>query len=143
LTPFTILLSNHESYLSLLTGIPYQHFNFLHRWTGRIIFAQSFLHTLGWAIIEGKLYQPQPAEYARLMSEMYITFGVVAMFLLSLMLVLSTQTAIKWFGYEFFKITHWIIAILYIGACWGHWDRLWCWMVPSLALIGIDQILRA
>jgi len=31
LTPFTILLSNRESVLSLLTGIPYQHFNFLHR----------------------------------------------------------------------------------------------------------------
>lgn len=33
LTPFSILLSNRESCLSLLTGIPYQHFNFLHRWS--------------------------------------------------------------------------------------------------------------
>jgi NAD(P)H-flavin reductase len=76
------------------------------------------------------------------MSSQYIIFGVVAMFLITLMLVLSTKAAVKWFGYEFFKITHWIIAVLYIGACWGHWDRLWCWMVPSLALIGIDQMLR-
>lgn len=143
LTPLTILLSNRESCLSLLTGINYQHFNFLHRWTGRIIFIQSFIHTLGWTVIEGKLYQPQPDEYRRVMSSMYIIFGVVAMFLITLMLVLSTKTAISWFGYEFFKITHWIIAILYIGACWGHWDRLWCWMVPSLALIAIDQMLRA
>jgi hypothetical protein len=77
------------------------------------------------------------------MSEMYIIFGVVAMFLLTLMLLLSTQTAIRWFGYGFFIITHWVIAILYIGACWGHWDRLWCWMVASLTLIVIDQLLRA
>lgn len=142
LTPFTILLSNRESVLSLVTGIPYQHFNFLHRWLGRIIFVQGFLHTLGWTVVEGKLYQPQPEEYVALMSQMYIIFGVVAMFLITLMLLLSTKTAIWRFGYEFFKITHWVIAILYIAACWGHWDRLWCWMVPSLALIGVDQALR-
>lgn len=142
LTPFTILLSNRESVLSLLTGIPYQHFNFLHRWTGRIIFAQSFLHTLGWTIVEGRLYQPQPDEYVSYMKQMYAIFGVVAMFLLTLMLVLSSKTAIRWFGYEFFKITHWILAVLYIAACWGHWDRLWCWVVASLALMVIDQVLR-
>ncbi|KAK4550603.1 hypothetical protein LTR36_000182 [Oleoguttula mirabilis] len=142
LTPFTILLSNRESILSLITGIPHQHFNFLHRWLGRIMFVQAFLHTLGWTIIEGKLYQPQPSAYAGLMAEQYIIFGVVAMFLITLMLVLSTQTAIGWIGYEAFKLSHWIIAVLYIGACWGHWDKLWCWMVPSLALVVIDQAVR-
>ncbi|KAK5137060.1 hypothetical protein LTR08_001069 [Meristemomyces frigidus] len=142
LTPFTILLSNRESMLSLITGIPYQHFNFLHRWLGRVIFVQSFLHTLGWTIIEGKLYKPQPSLYASFIAEQSIIFGVVAMFLITLMLVLSTQTAIRLIGYEAFKITHWIIAVLYIGACWGHWDKLWCWMVPSLALMVIDQVVR-
>lgn len=142
LTPFTILLSNRESVLSLVTGIPYQHFNFLHCWLGRIIFAQSLLHTIGWTIVEAKLYQPQPSVYVGFMSSQYIIFGVVAMFLITLMLVLSTETAIRWFGYEFFKVTHWIIAVLYIGACWGHWDKLWCWMVPSLALMLIDQVAR-
>lgn len=76
------------------------------------------------------------------MAEQHIVFGVVAMFLLTLMLALSTQTAIRWVGYEVFKITHWVIAVLFIGACWGDWDRLWCWMVPSLALMVIDQGIR-
>ena len=128
--------------LSLLTGIPYQHFNFLHRWTGIIIYIQSCLHTLGWTIIEGWLYKPQPKVYRVWMAQMYAICGVVAMFLLTLMVVLSTKTAINKFGYEFFKITHWILAILYIAACWAHWDRLWCWMVASLALIAIDQGIR-
>ena len=143
LTPFTVLLSQRESMLSVITGIPYQHFNFLHRWTGRIIYLQSVLHTIGWTIIEGWLYKPQPDVYRDWLKQMYAIFGVIAMFLLTLMMVLSTKTAINKFGYEFFKITHWIIAILYIAACWGHWDRLWCWMVASLALIAIDQGMRA
>lgn len=53
LTPFSVLLASRESILSLLTGIPYQSFNFLHRWLGWIILIQSIGHTLGWVIIEG------------------------------------------------------------------------------------------
>lgn len=142
LTPFSVLLSSRESVLSLLTGIPYQHFNFLHRWLGWIIYIQSSLHTLGWTVIEGWLYKPQPSVYRNWMAQMYAVFGVIAMFLLTLMVALSTKPAIDRFGYEFFKMSHWILAILYIAACWGHWDRLWCWMVASLGLIAIDQALR-
>lgn len=143
LTPFTVLLSQRESVLSLVTGIPYQHFNFLHRWTGLTIYVQSVLHTIGWTIVEANLYKPQPAVYRDFIKQMYAIFGVIAMFLLTLMVVLSTKPAINKFGYEFFKISHWFLAVLYIAACWGHWDRLWCWMVASLALICLDQAARA
>jgi len=137
-----VLLAQRESVLSLATGIPYQHFNFLHRWCGRIIFVQSILHTFAWTLVEGRFYQPQPSVYAGFMAQPYIILGVVAMFLLTLMLLLSTRWAIDKFGYETFKIGHWILAILYLGACWGHWDKLWCWMVASLALVFIDQGIR-
>lgn len=143
LTPFAVLLCMRESVLSLITGIPYQHFNFLHRWLGRIIFAQSLLHTIGWTIIEAKLYQPQPTVAEKWIKQQYMIFGCIAMILILLLTVFSLKPVIRWTGYEFFKITHWFIAILYIGACWGHWDKLWCWMVPSLALIAIDQSIRA
>ncbi|KAI8220959.1 Ferric/cupric reductase transmembrane component 2 [Colletotrichum sp. SAR 10_86] len=52
LTPFSILLASRESILSLLTGVPYQSFNFLHRWLGWIIAIQALAHTIGWTIIE-------------------------------------------------------------------------------------------
>ncbi|KJX93310.1 ferric-chelate reductase like protein [Zymoseptoria brevis] len=142
LTPFTIMLCMRESVLSIVTGIPYQHFNFLHRWLGRIIFVQSFLHTLGWTLVEARFYQPQPKVYVAFITQQYAMFGVVAMFLITWLTLFSTQWAIRRFGYEFFKASHWIIAVLYIGACWGHWDKLYCWMIPSLALIAIDQAVR-
>ena len=142
LTPLAILLCMRESVLSLITGIPYQHFNFLHRWLGRVIFAQSLLHTIGWTVIEARLYQPQPKVYVTFIQQQYMIFGCIAMFFISFLTFFSTKAVIKWTGYEFFKITHWVIAVLYIGACWGHWDKLYCWMVPSLALIVIDQAVR-
>jgi NAD(P)H-flavin reductase len=142
LTPFAVLLSQRESILSMITAIPYQHFNFLHRWLGRIIFVQSFLHTLAWTLIEGRFYQPQPTVYKEWIQQQYMVFGCVAMLFITFLTVFSTQRAIRWTGYEFFKITHWIVAILYLVACWGHWQQLACWMIPSIALIFIDQGVR-
>ncbi|KAF2839446.1 hypothetical protein M501DRAFT_1004080 [Patellaria atrata CBS 101060] len=142
LTPFTILLANRESVLSLLTGIPYHHFNFLHRWTGRIIFIQSFLHTLGWTIIEAKLYQPQPKVYRDFIRQQYMIFGVVAMFFVTFLYIFSTRWAIRMTGYEFFRKSHYVIALLYIACCWGHWTRLACWMIASLGLFFIDRGVR-
>lgn len=142
LTPLTVLLGTRESILTIITGIPYQHFNFLHRWCGRIIFVQSVIHTIGWTIIEGKLYQPQPKVYGAWLNQFYMIFGCVALFFIFFLTVFSTKRMIRYTGYEFFKVTHSAVAVLYIGACWGHWDRLWCWMVPSLILMALDQAVR-
>ncbi|KAK0268575.1 hypothetical protein LTR35_015462 [Friedmanniomyces endolithicus] len=142
LTPFAVLLGMRESVLSVVTGVPYQHFNFLHRWTGRVVFVQAVLHTVAWTMVEGRLYQPQPGVYREFIGQQYVVFGVVAMFVLTLMLVLSTRTAIRWFGYEVFRVGHWGLAVVYLGACWGHWEKLWCWMVASLVLVVLDQVVR-
>ncbi|KFX90148.1 hypothetical protein O988_08321, partial [Pseudogymnoascus sp. VKM F-3808] len=142
LTPLSVLLSSRESILSLLTGISYQHFNFLHRWTGRIIFVQSFLHTLVWTIIEGKLYQPQPSVFQTFIAEPYIIWGCFAMLFITFLYVFSLRRVIQWTGYEFFKKSHYVVASLYIGACWGHWDKLYFWMLASLIVVLLDLGLR-
>ncbi|KAF2737245.1 hypothetical protein EJ04DRAFT_431288 [Polyplosphaeria fusca] len=145
LTPLTIALSTRDSILSLLTGVPYQHFQFLHRWTGRIILVQSFIHTIGWTVIEGKLYQPQPKVYNDFISQKYMIWGIVAQGLITFLFVFSLRPVIRWTGYEFFRKTHLVVAGLYLGACWGHWSRLACWMIASLGLLGLDlgaRILR-
>lgn len=142
LTPFTVLLSTRESALSLATGIPYQSFNFLHRWIGRVIVIQSIVHTFGWTLIEGRLYQPQPTTYQALIKETYIIWGCIALLFLCFLYVFSIRRVIKWTGYEFFRKTHYIVACLYIGACWGHWQQLKCWMIASLGLFFIDRGVR-
>ncbi|KAF2183320.1 hypothetical protein K469DRAFT_710844 [Zopfia rhizophila CBS 207.26] len=142
LTPLTIALSSRDSILSLLTGVPYQHFNFLHRWTGRIIFIQSFLHTLGWTIIEGKLYQPQPRVYVNFIKQTYMVWGIVAQILITFLYIFSTRWAIRLTGYEFFRKSHYVVAGVYLGACWGHWSKLACWMIAALGIMGIDLGLR-
>lgn len=101
LTPLSVMLASRESILSLVTGIPYHHFNFLHRWLGHIIFIQAALHTIGWCIVEMRLYRPQPKVGLEWIVQKYMIFGTVGMFLLTVLWVLSFQWSIRKTGYEF------------------------------------------
>lgn len=142
LTPLSVFLSQRESILSLITGMPTQSFNFIHRWLGHIIFAQSMIHTIIWTIIEAKLYQPQPKVYTNFIKQTYMIWGIVAMGLLSFIWVFSFPRMIRLTGYEFFRKSHAIVALIYLGACWGHWNKLACWMIASLAIVFMDFGIR-
>jgi predicted ferric reductase len=142
LTPLSIMLSSRESILSLVTGIPYQSFNFLHRWLGYIICVQSVLHTIGWVVIETKLYQPQPTTGKEWIVQPYMVWGCVAILLLLLLVALSTTWVIRLTGYELFRKVHYILAMIYIGACWGHWAQLKVFLLPGLLVWFIDRGIR-
>ncbi|KAH7397275.1 ferric reductase [Pyrenochaeta sp. MPI-SDFR-AT-0127] len=142
LTPLSVMLSSRESILSLVTGLPYQSFNFLHRWLGYIIFVQSGLHTIGWCVIEIKLYQPQPTVGLEWIVQTYMVWGLVAMILLTLIILLSTPWGIRLTGYEFFRKSHYVLAMIYVGACWGHWEPLKVFLLPALIVWLIDRAIR-
>ncbi|KAI1086611.1 ferric reductase like transmembrane component-domain-containing protein, partial [Rostrohypoxylon terebratum] len=142
LTPLSVMLSSRESILSLITGLPYQSFNFLHRWLGYIIVTQGTLHAIAWTIVEVRLYQPQPTTASEWIAQLYMIWGVVALGLLLLLFVLSTPWGIRLTGYEFFRKAHYVLAMVYIGACWGHWANLKCFLIPGIAIWGIDRCIR-
>ncbi|RKF71495.1 Ferric reductase transmembrane component 3 [Golovinomyces cichoracearum] len=142
LTPLAIFLSTRESILTLITGLSYQHFIFLHRWTGRLIFMLGSIHTLGWMIVKGCLYQPQPSTFNAFIIQPYILWGVAAMICLIFLYAFSIKSVIQYTGYEFFLISHLISAILFIVMCWKHWPNLECWIIASLVTILFDFALR-
>ncbi|USP79456.1 uncharacterized protein yc1106_06730 [Curvularia clavata] len=142
LTPLSVMLATRESILSLVTGLPYQSFNFLHRWLGYIIFLQSGLHTIAWCVVEIRLYQPQPVVAKTWIVQEYMIWGVVAMILLTLLVLLSTPWGIRLTGYEFFRKAHYVLAMVYIGACWGHWEQLKVFLLPGLIVWFIDRGIR-
>ncbi|KAK1997205.1 ferric reductase like transmembrane component [Colletotrichum falcatum] len=143
LTPLSVMFASRESLLSLLTGVPYQNFNFLHRWVGYIIVIQSVLHTIGWLVIEVRLYQPQPTVAVGWITQLYMIWGCIALFFLMALYVLSLPPVIRLTGYEFFRKSHYVLAMLYVGACIGHWKNLECFMIPALVVWFLDRAARA
>jgi hypothetical protein len=94
------------------------------------------------ALIEARLYQPQPGVYRVFVGQMYIIFGVAAMLLLTVLYLRSLQRGIQHTCYRVFKLTHYITAALYLGACWAHWAPLPCWMIAAIVLLAIDRGVR-
>lgn len=142
LTPLSILLASRESLLSLITGIPYQSFLFLHRWVGYIILIQSMVHTLGWVIVQGALYKPQPTAWNELAAELYVQWGFVGLGLLVLLWALATPWGIRLTGYEVFRKAHYVLAMVYIGAIIAHWEQLQCFLIPGILLWFFDRLGR-
>ncbi|KAM0328579.1 hypothetical protein ACHAQA_004987 [Verticillium albo-atrum] len=142
ITPFSVLLASRESILSVLTGIPYQAFNFLHRWVGYIIVLQSVLHAIVWCVICIGLYGPQPTYAVNWVTKEYMIYGLCAMFVLLIMWFLSLGFMIRLTGFEFFRKTHYVLAMVYIGTCWGHWEFLGDWMLCGLLLWFFDRLAR-
>ncbi|KAK7994702.1 hypothetical protein PG990_013475 [Apiospora arundinis] len=138
LTPFSIMLSSRESVLSLLTGVPYQSFNFMHRWLGYIICIQGAAPHH----IVDRYRGISPSVAKEWIAQTYMIWGCVAIILLLLIFVLSLPPVIRLTGYEFFRKAHYVLAMIYIGACYAHWDKLSCFMIPALVLWFLDRAIR-
>ena len=69
-------------------------------------------------------------------------WGIVAQAFITFLFVFSLRPVIRWTGYEFFRKSHLVVAGMYLGACWGHWEKLSCWMIASLAIMGFDLVAR-
>ena len=144
LTPLTLVLSMRENIFSLITAIPYQHFNFMHRMLGRVIFVQTLLHTIGWTIIQGRFYEPQtqPAYLGIQWKERYYQWGFIAQMLLAFLWVGTLSPVVRRIGHEAFRKSHYTLGALYLGGCWGHWPQMREWMIASIAVLFFDRGCR-
>jgi ferric-chelate reductase len=69
-------------------------------------------------------------------------WGIVATLLILALFILSLPFVIRRTGYEFFRKAHYILAMVYIGACYAHWDKLSCFLYSSLLIWFLDRALR-
>lgn len=74
--------------------------------------------------------------------QLYMIWGCVAIILVVLLGALATPWGIKATGYEAFRKIHYVLAMVYIGACWGHWQPLKAFMIPGLAIWLVDRAAR-
>lgn len=60
----------------------------------------------------------------------YLVWGIVAMVLYTLLLFHSFRW-IRNIAYEFFLVSHIVMAALYLAACWLHWAKMSYWVYVS------------
>ncbi|KAG8168966.1 hypothetical protein KVR01_001715 [Diaporthe batatas] len=139
MAPLTYLFSSRNNVLLWVTNWSHSTFLLLHRWVARLFALLAMLHTL----LALPLYYPAEA------TQEYWIWGAVATVAL-VILAVGSGLYVRRFYYEFFLISHIILAMLVLVGGWYHiklWmpDLAWgyeTWLYAAFAVWAFDRLAR-
>ncbi|KAF7351455.1 Ferric/cupric reductase transmembrane component 1 [Mycena sanguinolenta] len=135
--PLLVALGTKNNILTLLTGISFDKLNILHRIAGRSLCVLLWVHAAGHIIESG------PAGNMENLKETWFRCGILAISALTLLCLFSIQP-LRSRTYELFLISHFFMALLFLGAAYYHATKasLGYYIWPSLLVWGVDRFLR-
>lgn len=143
LAPLVLLFSSRNNILLWLSNWSHSTFLLLHRWIARIFGIQVIIHSIVALVlyIDTKAY-PEEEKLP------YWIWGAVATVAVSILLV-GSGLYIRRLSYEFFLLTHIILAVIVIVGSWYHveirFERKWgyeTWMYAACAVWFFDRLIR-
>nr|XP_031857867.1 uncharacterized protein CI109_006739 [Kwoniella shandongensis]KAA5524939.1 hypothetical protein CI109_006739 [Kwoniella shandongensis] len=136
--PLLWALAGRNDVLLWLTGWSYTTMNKFHRWVAFVATMQAIAHSAAYTWIEREILAEEAAEQ-------YWWTGIIATICMSLLLPLSIR-AIRQRFYEFFLISHILLALGSLVGCFYHvkiWDGDYDgWMWACTAIWLFDRFLR-
>ena len=141
LAPLVILTAGRNSVLLWMTNWSHSTYILLHRWIARLFGIQVIVHS----ITELAQYV-DIGTYSEELVEEYWIWGCVATVACSVMLVISVFRAS---AYEWFLVTHIILAVFVLAGTWYHLHLLFedrwgykYWLYACFAIWGFDRLIR-
>lgn len=133
--PLIIGLAGKNNVISFVTGIGYEKLHFLHGCAAWTCLFLSWVHTFahGYHLKGGFVHAVAGAAF--------LQWGLVAITVYTLIAVGAMRWLRKRF-YEIFLISHIIMVILYLVACWMHFEKSKYWIYPGFIIWGFDRLVR-
>ncbi|KAL2060255.1 hypothetical protein VTL71DRAFT_9650 [Oculimacula yallundae] len=121
------------SWITLLTGVSHERLQVFHRWTAYAFFVLALMHTFPF-IVYHVHWKDMQAHFAG--SLLFYWTGIVAIIFQAWLTFMSHST-IRSLGYEFFKITHFASATVFMITFFWHCDYTltsWHYFVATAAV---------
>lgn len=138
MVPQLVLFAGRNNFMEYISGWSYSRFNLIHQWYARILFCLIIAHGVGMTLngVGG-------GKYVARNHKMYMKLGYVATIAGALMMAHSL-TFIRQKNYEFFVLSHNILAILFIAGTWIHIadHGFQQWMYAATAIWAFDKFAR-
>ncbi|KAJ5212000.1 uncharacterized protein N7498_003646 [Penicillium cinerascens] len=117
-----ILMAGRNNPLIAMLHVPFDTWNLLHRWLGRIVVLEAVAHTFSWAIpvAQEKDWKTVAMDIG---SSSFLIVGTVSTAAL-VALMLHSPSPIRHAFYEVFVHLHFALAAVSIGFLWVHLDGL-------------------
>ncbi|CDZ97369.1 Ferric reductase, NADH/NADPH oxidase and related proteins [Phaffia rhodozyma] len=140
--PVLFILVMRMDYLTWLTSIPVQDFNWFHRWIGWGTFALGMTHVVLYIIWYFLTFRAETWHVFWLsLHQLYWFSGVIATLAFVLLAVLSTKR-IRTRCHELFITSHVILSIIFLGACWLHWSPKGIWPLTAAFVFTSSRVHR-
>ncbi|KAJ5493338.1 hypothetical protein N7539_002084 [Penicillium diatomitis] len=141
-TPGLVLSAGRNNPLIQLLEIPFDTFNLMHRWVGRVIAANAVVHMSAVLANQGYLHGKEYIAYTIWRMPFYI-YGLIAV-LGFVFIVLQSWSPVRHAFYELFLHLHIALAIMSFVALWYHLKNLLQQRVllGTLILWGLDRASR-
>ncbi|OAV97662.1 hypothetical protein PTTG_01140 [Puccinia triticina 1-1 BBBD Race 1] len=125
-----------------LTHYGFDRTSIFHRWTGRLVWLWSTIHTLTFALQLSRDINPYGHTLLTDVWQYYrFNWGVVAYVALTITVCFSFNPLRNRY-YEFFYCSHVVLSILFLVGCVIHYEPLWAWSVIGLVLWGAERACR-
>ncbi|KAJ5390777.1 Riboflavin synthase-like beta-barrel [Penicillium cataractarum] len=141
-TPGLVLSAGRNNPLVQMLGLPFDTFNFMHRWVGRVIAANAVVHMSAVLANQAYMHGTDYIIYTIWRMPFYI-YGLVAI-LGFIFIVLQSLSPVRHAFYELFLHLHIALAVMSFVALWYHLKNLLQQRVllGTLILWGLDRVGR-
>ncbi|KAJ5892111.1 Riboflavin synthase-like beta-barrel [Penicillium subrubescens] len=141
-TPGLVLSAGRNNPLVQMLGLPFDTFNFMHRWVGRVIAANAVVHMSAVLANQAYMHGTNYILYTIWQMPFYV-YGLVAL-LGFIFIVLQSSSPVRHAFYELFLHLHIALAVMSFVALWYHLKNLLQQRVllGTLILWGLDRVGR-
>ncbi|KAI9457618.1 ferric reductase like transmembrane component-domain-containing protein [Lactarius psammicola] len=134
--PIVMALAGKSNWLSWVCGVGYEKFNYIHRFSGRIVVVAANVHTLGYLY----RWSLNGTVQARLRTPMFV-WGLVAICALDLLFACSLSF-VRDRMYSFFFATHVTCVVVSLLAIYMHYPPILPYLLAAAVLYAFDHIAR-
>ncbi|KAI9440697.1 hypothetical protein H4582DRAFT_1488315 [Lactarius indigo] len=136
--PIVVALANKSNWLSWLSGIGYEKFNYVHRFAGRLVIIAANVHSFG------RLYKASfnGTLQTKIQTPEYI-WGLVALCAVDLLIAFSLSfRGDKMPRYSLFFVTHITLVVVSLLAIYMHKPFIWPYILAAVVLYAFDHVAR-
>ncbi|OBT79548.1 hypothetical protein VF21_01356 [Pseudogymnoascus sp. 05NY08] len=131
--PFVFATATKTNWITWLTGVSHERLQVFHRWISYAFFMLALLHTFPFVVYHIRFHDMEEHFSGSLM---FYWTGIVALVIQAWLTFVSHST-IRNLGYEFFKMTHFLGAVIFMITFFWHCDHTltsWDYFIATAAL---------
>ncbi|KFY07967.1 hypothetical protein V492_06661 [Pseudogymnoascus sp. VKM F-4246] len=131
--PFVFATATKTNWITWITGVSHERLQVFHRWISYAFFILALLHTFPFVVYHIRFHDMEEHFAGSLM---FYWTGIVAL-VFQAWLTFASHSTIRNFGYEFFKLTHFLAAAVFMVTFFWHCDHTltsWDYFIATAAL---------